>query len=466
MPYEVFSLFFRCSEIHGTHSCLKDAAACFAHLTQRYGDDLRVHPISQKYVHVIAAIDRNGNQRNFSESEKVKADSLDLDPKSVETEVPGITTFSHLARMYNEASRLIPVADINLKGMFDYHGESRHFWNTDAGKGQALAYGQQAAFTLELALKAHLEVLGKLASTDRKDTRQWHRHELADLFNLLTDDDKNQLEEWWKHWDAKGIYFKSSFREFLSANNKLYKKWRYITDLKSPDLSIDIPMLLSASDFLLSASDRVFRKNYPIKFNITTTTHPITENAEGRPTPRSVPTLVKGRVRAVKIPDGFDPYSIVQVVIDSDQHEHEVVAQFYKRNVNDYFGLEGERVSLFGEVREDLPHLLPQAKHRSERPKKIGYTSERRTLKGSIYDKRIVHSAYGPPVKIDLSLRDETYFTQVECFFVTDEEHTQLKEINLGDKVLIHGNVTLLNGQPMLLVGPERIEKLIEDPGT
>ena len=49
---------------------------------------------------------------------------------------------------------------------------------------------------------------------------------------------------------------------------------------------------------------------------------------------------------------------------------------------------------------------------------------------------------------------------------MTDEEHDQLKEINLGDKVLIHGNVTLLNGQPMLLVGPERIEKLIEDPGT
>ena len=85
---------------------------------------------------------------------------------------------------------------------------------------------------------------------------------------------------------------------------------------------------------------------------------------------------------------------------------------------------------------------------------------------GSIHDVRVVHSAHGLPGKIDLALWDETYFTQVECFFVTDEERDQLEEINLGDRVLIHGNVTLLNGQPMLLVGPDRIERLIEDPDT
>ena len=224
MPYEVFSLFFRCSEIHGTHSCLKDAAACFAHLTQRYGDDLRVDPISQKYVHEIAAIDRNGNQRDFSKSERDKAASLNLDPKAVATEVPGITTFSHLARMYNEASRLIPVTDINLKGMFDYHGGNRHFWNTDAGKGQALAYAQQAAFTLELALKAYLEVLSILGSTDRGDPRQWRTHELTDLFNFLTDDKKNQLEEWWNHWDAKSIHSKSSFRRIPFSQQQTLRK--------------------------------------------------------------------------------------------------------------------------------------------------------------------------------------------------------------------------------------------------
>ena len=464
MPFEVFNIFSRCSEAHGAHSSLEDAAFCFAQLTQRYGGDIPVHPISQKYVYEIAAIDRKGNQRNFFEPETQKAAALHLDPKSVATEVPGITTFSHLAKVYYEASRLIPVTGINLKGMFDHHGEEHHFWNTDAGKGQALAYAQQAAFTLELSLKAYLEVLGKLAATDLADIRKWRKHELTNLFKLLTDDEKKQLEEWWNQSDAKRVHFKGSFREFLSASNKLYMRWRYITDLKSADLSMDIPMLLSASDFLLSASDRVFRKSSPIKVNITTTTHPSTEDCGGKPISRYVPILVEGRVRAVNIPDGFDPHSIVELVIDSDQHEDEIIAQFYKRNVKDYFGLEGERVTLVGRVREDQPHLLPHPSHRDETEKELTYTSGCRTLKGSVHDIRIVHSAHGGPGKVNLALWDETFFTQVECFFVTDEERDQLKDINLGDKVLIRGCVMLLNGKPMLLVGSERIEKVVENP--
>ena len=351
MPFEVFNLFSRCCETHGAHSTLEDASACFDRLTQRYGGDIPVHPISQKYVSWIVAADRKGNQRNFSTLERERAKTLHLDPKSVETDIPRITTFSHVAKMYYEASKLIPVSGINLRAMFDHQGKDRHFWTTDAGKGQALAYAQQAAFTLELSLKAYLEVLGKLASQNARDIRQWQIHELIDLFNLLTKDEKNQLENWWNQSDAKRIYFKGSFREFLSESNKLYKKWRYITDLTSPDLSIDIPMLLSASDFLLSASDRMFRDKSPIKVNITTTTHPSAEDDDGKPMSRSVPTLVEGRVRALRIPDGFDPYGVVEVVVDSDQHQHDVVAQFYKRNVKDYYGLEGERVSLIGEMR-------------------------------------------------------------------------------------------------------------------
>ena len=464
MPYEVFNIFFRCSEIHKTHSKLEDAAACFDELTQRYGGDIPVHPISQKYVYEIAAIDRKGNQRNFSNPERARADALDLDHRSVAADIPGITTFSHLAKMYYEASRLIPVSSINLKGMFDHHGKDRHFWTSEAGKGQALAYAQQAAFTLELSLKAYLEVLGKLASTDALDIQKWQKHELTDLFNLLTDDEKKQLEEWWNHSDAKRNHFKGSFREFLSSSNKLYMKWRYITDLRSPDLSIDIPMLLSASDFLLSASDRVFRKSSPIKVNITTTTYPSTGDSDGRPTPRSVTTLVEGRVRAVRIPDGFDPFSIVELVLDSDQHERDVVAQFYKRNVEDYYGLEGKRVTLIGEITEGRPHLLPHPNHRDKSKREIGYTYERRTLRGSIHDMRIVHSAFGGAGKLDLSLYDETFFTQVECFFVTDDECDNLKEFSLGDKVQISGHVTSLNGQPTILVGPNHLEKVIEEP--
>ena len=463
MPYEVFNILFGCSEMHDRHSSLDAAAVCFARLTQRYGGDIPVHPISQKYVYWIAAIDRKGNQRNFSTLERARVAALPLDPKSVETDIPGITTFSHLAKMYFEASKLIPVSNINLKGMFDYRGKDRHFWTTDAGKGLALAYAQQAAFTLELSLKAYLEVLGKLASPDVEDTQRWQKHELIDLFNLLTDDEKKQLEQWWNHSDAKRNHFKGNFREFLSSSNKLYMKWRYITDLRSPDLSMDIPMLLSASDFLLSASDRVFRKSSPIKVNITTTAYPSTGDSDGRPTPRSVTTLVEGRVRAVRIPDGFDPFSIVELVLDSDQHECDVVAQFHKRNVKDYYGLEGKRVILIGEITEGRPHLLPQPSHRDESERERRYTYERRTLRGSIHDMRIVHSVFGGAGKLDLSLYDETFFTQVECFFVTDDERDKLKEFSLGDKVQISGYVTLLNGQPMILVGPDDLEKIIED---
>ena len=464
MPYEVFNIFFRCSELHKAHSKLEGAAACFDELTQRYGGDIPVHPISQKYVYEIAAIDRKGNQRNFSNLERAKADALGLDHRSVAADIPGITTFSHLAKIYNAASRLIPVSSINLKGMFDHHGKDRHFWTSDAGKGQALAYAQQAAFTLELSLKAYLEVLGKLASTDAVDIQKWQKHELIDLFSLLTGDEKKQLEEWWNQSDTKRNHFKGSFREFLSSSNKLYMKWRYITDLRSPDLSIDMPMLLSASDFLLSASDRVFLKSSPIKGNITTTTYPSTEDRDGRPTPRSITTLVEGRVRAVRIPDGFDPFSIVELVIYSDHHQHDVTAQFYKRNTKDYYGLEGKRVTLVGEAREDRPHLLPHPRHLDEPKREIGYTYERRTLRGSIHDMRIVHSAFGGAGKVDLSLYDETFFTQVECFFVTDDERDKLKEISLGDKVQVSGYVTLLNGQPTILVGPDHLQKTVEEP--
>ena len=100
MPYEVFGRFSRCSETHGAHATLDDAAACFAQLTQRYGGDIPVHPISQKYVYEIAAIDKNGNEGDFLWPETEKAVTLNLDPKSLATEVPGITTFSHLAKMY------------------------------------------------------------------------------------------------------------------------------------------------------------------------------------------------------------------------------------------------------------------------------------------------------------------------------------------------------------------------------
>ena len=464
MPYEVFNIFFRCSETHKAHCKLEDAVACFAQLTQAYGGDIPVHPISQKYVYEIAAVDRKGNQRNFSNPERLKADALNLDPRSVATDIPGITTFYRLAQLYLEASRLIPVSSISLKGVFDRRGKDRHFWTTDAGKGQALAFAQQAAFTLELSLKAYLEGLGRLASSNVGDLQKWQKHELIDLFNLLTDDEKKQLEEWWIHSDTKRIHFKGGFRDFLSSSNKVYMKWRYVTDLRSPNLSIDIQMLLSASEFLLSASERLFRTTAPFEFNVTTTTYPNTVDGGGRPIPPSAVAVVEGRVRAVRIPKGFDPFSIVELVIESDQHEADVTAQFYKRNVWDYYGFEGERVTLAGRIREDQPHVLLHPNHVDVSRRGPRYTCERRTLRGSIYDMRMVNSVFGGAQQVNLVLYDDTYFAQVECFFATDEERDMLKEAKLGDKILISGCVMLLNGQPMILVGPEHIANVLEEP--
>ncbi|MYB47820.1 MAG: hypothetical protein F4X72_00840 [Dehalococcoidia bacterium] len=463
MTFEVFTKFSRCSEVHGAHSNLKEAAACFSELAERRGPDLPIDPISQKYIYQIVAVDRKGNLRNFSNPEREEAESLELDPKSFETDIPGITTFYRVARLYYEALRLLPLTSINLEGLFDYRDKRRHFWTTDAGKGQALAYAQQAAFTLELSLKAYLEVLGKLASPAVEDTQKWQRHPLVDLFKLLTDDEQKQLEEWWTRSDARRNHFKGTLREFLTASNKLYMKWRYITDLKSTNLSIDILQLLSASEFLLSASLRAFKAHSPYKVNITTTVHPNQGGGDGKATTPPTTTLVEGRVRTVRVPDGFNPHSTVEVVIDSEHHQNDITVHFYKRNVSDYYDLEGERVSLVGEISADKPRLLQHASYLDDLKRESKYTSESLTLRGSVYDIRMVHSAFGGSDKVILALYDETFFTQVECFFVTDKERDMLKELQLGDRILISGQVTLLSGQPTILVQPSCIEKAAEE---
>ena len=465
MPFEVFNIFFRCSQIHKAHSKLEDAAACFTQLTQCYGEDLPVHPISQKYVYMIAAIDRKGKQRDISKQEMSKAAALHLDPKSLATEIPGITTFSHLAKLYFEASRMIPLSHINLDKIFDYQDQSQHFWNTDAGKGQALAYVQQAAFTLELSLKAYLEVLGKFASPNKKDIDKLHIHNLFDLFKLLTENEKNQLAKWWEHSDAKHLHVKGSLQEFLKSRNNIYKNWRYITDQKSVNLSEEFPMLLSVSDFLLDASDRVFRNRTPIKLKVNTKIYPNTVESSKESLSTSITSLVEGKVRGVSIPDGFDPFSLVELVIDSDQHKYPITATFNRRYVENYYGLEGKKVRLVGKITKNQPQLLQEANH-LELDREPKYTSERLTLRGHIYDIRKFYPKFGGTGKVDLVLYDKTFFTEVECFFVSGEEREKLNEVKPGDEILISGTVMLLNGLPVVLVGPDCIERVIEDPGV
>lgn len=465
MPYEVFGVLFRCSEVHEAHSTLESAASCFAVQTQRYAGKIPIHPVSQQHIYEIVAVDRRGNQRNFSTEDRVKANSLQLDPKSLATEVPTIATFSGLARLYCEALKLIPIDTIKLGDILNYENRHRHFWSTDAGIGQALAYAQQAAFTLELSLKAYLEVLGILADSGAGGVQKWQSHTLLDLFKLLEDDDQKQLEEWWNNWDTGGVPFEGSFRDFLASNNRLYEKWRYvtdlsITDLRSANLAIDMKMLLIASDFLLAASDRIFRERLPMNLNISVSASPQSDPSDGERVPASIHELREGRVRSVRIPEGHDPFGIVELVIESEHDRKNTTALFFRRDVTQYYGLENQSVRLIGESREDEPQILRRPTHLDEPERDRTYSSEILTLRGSVHDMRIVHSAFGGAGKLNLVLFDDTFFTQVECFFVTDEERDKIQEVSLGDKVLIRGLVTLLNGKPLILVGPEHIERV------
>ena len=126
---------------------------------------MRAHPISGKYIHGIAKMDRSGNQIHFQENELQTAKCLGLDPKALLTHRPAVTSINNLARLYCDALGSIPMLTINLDLMFEYEDRNRHFWASDIGKGQSLAYILQAAFTLELCLKAILESCGRFAET-------------------------------------------------------------------------------------------------------------------------------------------------------------------------------------------------------------------------------------------------------------------------------------------------------------
>ena len=188
MPFVVSSFFYRCDDEdrgHGAHFRLGEAVGCLDELKRLRDGGIPIHPISGKYMQAIIAVDKEGNQRDFTRAERKLANCLGLDSKSVYIVKPGITTFYNLANMYIEALQLLPMLSVDLEGLFDYQDTTRHFWNTDAGKGQAIAYSQQAIFTLELSLKAMLEVHGRIAEHVSENNRDWQTHDLEQLFDLL-----------------------------------------------------------------------------------------------------------------------------------------------------------------------------------------------------------------------------------------------------------------------------------------
>ena len=464
MPFVVSSFFFRCDNEdfgHGAHFSLEEAAKCLNERKRLRDGDIRIHPISGKYMQAIIAVDRDGNQRDFTKTEKKLTKRLGLDPKFVYIEKPSITTFYNLANLYIEALRLIPMLSVDLEGLFDYRDAKRHFWNTDAGKGQAIFYIQQAIFTLELSLKAILEVNGKIAEYGSENRLGWRTHNLARIFDLLPEEVKELIEGRWSSRAISKREFGGTFSNFLIDIANSYTDWRYISELKSSNLTMEISTLLAASSLVMDVASISLRKRSPLK--VTISEPRVIRNGDTE-TPEMHEVYVEGLVVSVNEPESFDPHSDVEVVIKSDHHDYDITALLRKRDVESYYQLKGERVFIAGYSSDAEPHLLEHSYLHTRGNLVQGpiYESKHRVLRGSIYD-----VAASPGVNQQtitaLTLSDTTYFTEVRCILSTDEERSRLAGLQLGDEVLISGLVTLKNGIPLVLVGPDFIEKIEEE---
>ena len=464
MPFVVSSFFYRCDDgdhCHGVHFRLEEAVGCLNELKRLRDGEIPIHPISGKYMQAIIAVDREGNQRDFTRAEKKLANCLGLDSKSVYMVKPGITTFYNLAKMYIEALRLLPMLSVDLEGLFDYQDAKRHFWNTDAGKGQAIAYTQQAIFTLELSLKAILEVHGKIAKYLSENKRDWRTHDLAQLFGLLPEEVRGLVEGRWDSLPVSRRQFHGTFSDFLTGIGSSYTDWRYIPELKSSNFTVEISSLLAASTLAIDVASISLRKRSP--YEVTSSGFKVIKNGDTE-APEMREVYVEGLVVSVKVPESLDPFSKVEVVIKSDHHEHDITALFYKLDVERYYRLKGERVFISGYSSDAEPHLLEHSYlyTREDLLQHPIYESEHLSLRGSVYN--VTTSSKGDHQTITtLTLWDTTYFTEVSCILSTDEERNRLAGLQLGDEILIGGLVTLKNGRPLVLAGADFIERVEEE---
>ena len=134
--------------------------------------------------------------------------------------------------------------------------------------------------------------------------------------------------------------------------------------------------------------------------------------------------------------------------------DNEVFAYVRKADVERYFQIEGEEVSMIGWVTDVEPFILKNAQPNDVLNREASYTTEERTLRGSVYNLVGREDSYKRFSKITLVLRDSTYFSDVDCLFITEEEQASVSDIQLGSEVMISGQVTLLNGRPVSLVRP------------
>ena len=196
MAYEVFSSFSligRCKDIHKPHQTLDEVTRCFAQIEQPEGG-IVVHPSTGKCIHAISAVAPDGTQRAFTEEELRSLDALSIDRRIVLEDLPNVTTFAYVADFAYAALLTIPHIAVELKGFFDYETRGQHYWNTEEGLGQSLAYIQQALFTLELCLKALLETTGQLVKIP---DGKWKQHPPTTLFKLLNRETRRRVEQLW-----------------------------------------------------------------------------------------------------------------------------------------------------------------------------------------------------------------------------------------------------------------------------
>ena len=412
-----------------------------------------MNPITGKYIHAIAKVDRSGNQISFQKSELQTAiDHLKLDPKAVLTHRPAVTNINNLATLYCNALGSIPMLTVNLDLLFEYEDRNHHFWATDAGRGQSLAYILQAAFTLELCLKAVLESCGLFAETSDDGSADWFTHRPVELFELLEDTEQHRLELWWKQWSLDERHFDGPYIEFLKSVDDLYMGARYLQrDLRAVNPQIEIASLLSASRVALAVADHTLRNRFQIKSK--TTIHQVSD--PDRPKIREV--FKEGVVRSLSIPDGFDPHSQVKAVIDTDGGQEITVNLFRKMEVERYHGIAGGHVVFEMYVYENDPSVIQHARllDRSEQtPAKPTYAHENGVLRGSVYNLEGCDFVPGQRA-VRLTLEDATYFSKVECIFSTKEELEQLANVQLGQHLRVRGDISLRNGRPIIVLGPE-----------
>ena len=457
MPFEVFSLGYRCASLHGVHKSLKEAADCLYEILAHIDGQIPYNPVSQKYIHTIVKVDESGNQEGFSEHDKREAVRLNLDPKSFVPKVPGIITFSYLADLYYEACRWMPISNLSIEGIFSPESRDRMFWSTEAGQGQALAYAHQAIFTLELSLKAVLEVLGKLKEENKRGRNGWTTHNLILLFNFLDKDEHMELEKWWVHREDKTEYG-GTLLQFLNEYNDLDVQWRYLTEQKTFDISLDIRRLLMGAAFLIGASSRLWRERSPWRPKVTARI--VHEGGTGEEERRFFRTAVVGKVLEIDVPAGYDPHSFVEIVVNDNQENKTTQVRLPRRNIEEYFDLKaGDSVCIAGCGTDYEPNVLYFENYIDGSPARGNYSVTLRTLRGFVYDLRQSIPAFGVSSKVVLSLYDETYFCLVDCLFVSNSEKELLSGLKLSDKILVSGKVASRDGKPITVFNPVSIEE-------